>query len=351
MLPYWILFAVFAFGAIRNSRHGTEEQKPTIVFRLALIGLVLMIGLRFEVGGDWGHYLGFFRRMSIFDFDRAITMGDPSYAAINWLVRRADFSMGIVNLLCATIFVIGLGTFARRQPNPWLAILVAVPYLIIVVAMGYTRQAAAMGFVMWGLAAFDRGQMQKFGATILGAVTFHLTAIVALPMGVMAVTRNRMVTYAMLLLLGASLYVIFVRGDVDRLFTVYVDAKYASQGALTRVAMNIPAATFFLLARRRFGMSPESTKLWTNMSIAAFACLAMLAFTSASTAVDRLALYLIPLQIVVLSRIPAYFAKSNAEKLGLTALIVALSAVIQFVWLNYAQHVEYWLPYNNYLWA
>jgi hypothetical protein len=87
------------------------------------------------------------------------------------------------------------------------------------------------------------------------------------------------------------------------------------------------------------------------MSIAAFACLAMLAVTSASTAIDRLALYLIPLQIVILSRLPAYFAKSNAEKIGLTALVVAYSAVIQFVWLNYAQHADYWLPYNNYIWS
>jgi hypothetical protein len=87
------------------------------------------------------------------------------------------------------------------------------------------------------------------------------------------------------------------------------------------------------------------------MAIAAFACLAMLAVTSASTAIDRLALYLIPLQIMVLSRLPAHFAKSEREKLGLTVLVVAYSATIQFVWLNYAQHADLWLPYDSYLWS
>lgn len=47
--------------------------------------------------------------------------------------------------------------FARSQPDPWLAVLVAVPYLVIVVAMGYSRQAVAIGILLAGLGRLERG--------------------------------------------------------------------------------------------------------------------------------------------------------------------------------------------------
>ena len=41
--------------------------------------------------------------------------------------------------------------FVRRQPMPWLGLLVAIPYLVIVVGMGYSRQAIALGLFYWHL--------------------------------------------------------------------------------------------------------------------------------------------------------------------------------------------------------
>ena len=146
MLPYWLLFALFAAGALFTSgRPAVERHGATLLFTLACIATVVMIGFRVDVGGDRYTYLEFYKRMNLYPLSRAIGMGDPSYALLNWTVRRADLGMWLVNTVCAAIFVAGLGKFALRQPNPWLAMLIAVPYLIIVVAMGYTRQAAALG--------------------------------------------------------------------------------------------------------------------------------------------------------------------------------------------------------------
>ena len=352
MLPYWLLFALFAAGALFTSgRPSVERQPATALFVFACIATVAMIGLRVDVGGDRYHYLEFYQRMNLYPMLRAMRMSDPSYGLLNWIVRQADLGMWLVNTVCAALFVTGLGKFALRQPNPWLAVLIAVPYLIIVVAMGYTRQAAAIGLVMWGLAAFDRGAVRPFAVAVLGAVTFHLTAIAMLPLGIMSVTRNKLVTSLMMILLTATLYYIFVQSSIDRLVSNYVVAGYASQGALVRVAMNLPPAVIFLLGRHRFGLGADSLKLWTNISIAALVCLGLLAVSEASTAIDRLALYIIPLQIMVLSRLPRVFGRSVPEALLVAAALVLYSAAILFVWLNYAQHAFEWLPYNNYLWT
>ena len=68
----------------------------------------------------------------------------------------------------------------------------------------------------------------------------------------------------------------------------------------------------------------------------------------ASTAVDRISLYFIPIQIAVFSRLP-YLANKTMSP-NYTVLVVLLGyAAVLFVWLNFATHARYWVPYHNYL--
>jgi hypothetical protein len=60
--------------------------------------------------------------------------------------------------------------------------------------------------------------------------------------------------------------------------------------------------------------------------------------------VDRLALYILPLQLAVMSRVPGTVINSLSGRL----VVIAYSFAVQFVWLNYAAHAEYWLPYRFY---
>jgi hypothetical protein len=74
--------------------------------------------------------------------------------------------------------------------------------------------------------------------------------------------------------------------------------------------------------------------------------LVMLLFTNSSTAVDRLALYLIPLQMFVWGRLPSAFPDRGRLNIQISIVIIAYSAAIQFVWLNYAANSFAWLPYK-----
>jgi hypothetical protein len=105
----------------------------------------------------------------------------------------------------------------------------------------------------------------------------------------------------------------------------------------------LPATAFFLL-RRHLRYGPVENVLWRNFSIAAFAALGALLTLSSSAAVDRFAIYLLPLQIVVISRLPIAF---RSPILG-RALVAAYSAAVLFVWLNYADNASAWLPYKHY---
>ena len=136
---------------------------------------------------------------------------------------------------------------------------------------------------------------------------------------------------------------------MDRLVNNYIDQEYNSQGAAIRVVMNLVPATLYLFFQKRFGLEEAQRKLWRNFSIAAFVMLALLVLLPSSTVVDRLALYIIPLQMFTLSRIPDAFPNKDGARNGqLVLLVIIYSAAVQFTWLNYASHARYWLPYRIY---
>lgn len=347
MFPYWLLFSLFAAGAVQYPTDPRRQiQGGPILVALAAATLV-MIGLRYGVGGDWVTYIEILKTIGSRDFWEGIWLQEPGYGVLNWFVFRAGLDIWAVNLVCAAIFVWGLAKFARRQPNPWLVFLVAVPYLIIVVAMGYTRQAVAIGFILAGLTVLDRGLM-RFMGYMLCAVAFHKSAVVVLPFVALSISHRRVITGAIALGSAILLYYVFVQASLDRLVTVYVDQAYASQGAGVRVAMNLPPAVLFLAFRHRFTAVEQEAKLWRNFALAAIAALVLLYFTTATTAVDRLALYIIPLQMFVLGRLPSVFHDKGRPSIALTLLVILYSAAIQFVWLNYADNRQAWVPYRIY---
>jgi hypothetical protein len=138
-------------------------------------------------------------------------------------------------------------------------------------------------------------------------------------------------------------YTSFLADSVDKFVENYIEAEYSSQGAAVRVVMNlVPAAAFFLY-QRRLGFGTIQRRIWFFHSLAAFLLLALLLVLPSSTAVDRLALYVMPLQIAVLSRFPLLFG----PRMG-TVIVVLYSLAIEFVWLNFASHARYWIPYQVY---
>ena len=80
-----------------------------------------------------------------------------------------------------------------------------------------------------------------------------------------------------------------------------------------------------------------------------FVALGLLLASPSSTAVDRSSLYLIPLQLFVLSRVPLAFSNKPTPSVFLKIAVILYSMVVQFIWLNYADNARDWVPYHNYL--
>jgi hypothetical protein len=169
---------------------------------------------------------------------------------------------------------------------------------------------------------------------------------VVLPLIAFSFTRNRAVTIAISAVMGLALYYAFVEASIDDLVMSYEERDYDSEGALVRVLMNVVPGLAFLLMQKRFAFSDFDRVLWRNFSYAALASLALLFLVDSSTAVDRVALYLFPLQIAILARLPSALTNQVVPSAPAMLSVIMYSAAIQFVWLNYATHAAAWLPYG-----
>ncbi len=349
MIPYWILFGVPAFATLFERRgHMLGSRGEHLVFFLATMLVCFLVGLRYQVGGDWGTYIEYLLRASYTEFNQIPAAGDPGYVLLNWIVARLGADVWLVNLICGALFSWGLFSFAMAQPRPWLALTVAIPYLVVVVAMGYTRQGVAIGLAMRGLVALGSGSNLKFVFWVLFAATFHKSAVLLIPIAALAENRGRLWTAFWVGSATIFAYFTLLESSVDTLVSGYIESSYESAGASIRVTMNALPAAILILRRNRFPFRPRERTLWSVLALIALALVPALYFSPSSTAVDRVGLYLIPLQLMVLSRIPDAFARSETASRFLSVTIVVYSAAVQFVWLNYATHARLWLPYQLY---
>jgi hypothetical protein len=344
MTPYWLLFVTWAAGAILHTRR-SDQQHGNVLFAVAVVATALMIGLRFEVGGDWSTYQAMFEQIFFQPLGEALLFTDPAYAFLNWLGGRLGFSVAFSNLVCAIVFMAGIGRLASRQPNPWLAVLVAVPYLVIVVAMGYTRQAAAIGVVSWAAADARPDRMIRLCFTLLVAALFHKTAILILPILLLPIFRRNILAGLAGGMMFVVLFVAILASSSDAMVQNYANSTYDSQGAAIRIAMNVLPAIVFLLLRQRISMLAFQKSFWNASALLALVSVPALVSVSASSGVDRLSLFLIPLQMVVYGRLPYILSTDGKPQTNVLIGLVGYAFAVQFVWLNYAVNAALWIPY------
>jgi len=347
MFVYLGMFAYVAIGAVISSFRNLNLRSG--VLWLTSIALIILIGFRWEVGADWNSYRMILHYSRISDAANVSLRSEPGYALLNWIAANQGWGIWFPNLICAIIFTYGLMVFCRQQPNPWLALVVAVPYLVIGVGMGFTRQSAAVGLIMLAMVELTRGNRTRVFVNIGLATLFHTSAIVLAPVFALTTAKRGLVSAIILSIFGIGLYFAFSERIGMRL-TEYQTFRYIAGGAIPRILMNLVAAVIFLLGRHKFTISHVEIRLWTLLSLVTFLMLPLLYYVNSTTIVDRLGIFLVPLQIFVLARMPLVFGRRGRQNMTLLSAIILYSLAAELVWLNLGNEARSWLPYRNLLW-
>ena len=353
MLGYWLVFFIFSYLALHfrpvafQVGGNLAKAKLGLIHILVIFLLTLFIGLRFEIGGDWDVYIEHFDRikrglpLDIIGFRKEL-----GHFSINKFVSNLNLSFVYVNVIYAFIFTIGLVSFSLTQPRSWLVLVAAFPYLITVVAMGYSRQAVAIGFFFLGFVQLREGKTYHYSFFILLAASFHSTAAILLPLAAIISKKNKVLNFALTFLVVIILYNSILADKILALNRIYVENKTQSDGAAIRVTMNLLPALILILFRKYFVFNHIEKRVWLLFAYAAIFMPLILILTPFSTAVDRISLYLLPIQLVVFAHLPDLFGKRNHRNIYIVLLIIVYFFLIQFVWLNFANHAEHWLPYR-----
>ena len=348
---YWTMFAFPALLALLEPPAGRSLAVPgrfNFLWLVMGLALVVIIGLRWETGGDWGNYDRMVQS-ALWTDNRFGLLGDPGFHAITRLAAQSPYGMLVVTMISAVVVAIGLVRFCLVQPRPWLCLAVAVPYFVVVMGMGYIRQGMAVSLLLLALIAVQQGSVVRFVGWVLAAALFHSTAIIFLPLALFMARLHPGVR--LMLLIGAGL-VLSVAATGERaglLLTNYVDQEMTSSGAVVRLVMTALPGAILLYWRDRFGLAASERWIWMMLSAGGIAALALVLIFPTSTAIDRVGLYLLPVQLFVYARLPDAMSGNDRTARVLVAAVVALYAAAFYVWLNFAINVEYWLPYRSFL--
>lgn len=353
MTIYIILF-LFPLG-MALARPNINNLESRVLFYSFAIFLILFVGLRYEVGVDWDNYLVHLDNAAEVQFNISldgIEFGgkDPGYAILNWTAIQFGYGVWFVNLVSSFIFFVYFYKFVKKLPNPWFVLTVSMPYLVIVFSMNYTRQSIGFAFLLAGLIVLEEKKIKQFIFYILIGSLFHKTALVLIALPMFLKNRNPIFTILSVLVVAIIGFFAILAETYDSLVNQYIVEEMSSSGALLRVMLCATPAIIFIIKRNKLEIFDIRKKIIFILSLVSLCFVPLVLFTPYSTAIDRLALYLIPIQLYVYSYIPKLFYKPAGKYISLISISVVYFSLL-VVWLLYSEYAEYWIPYQFYPFA
>lgn len=341
---YYVVLLMAAIPALTD-----RIKKPSEGWALYGFVLLIFVGLRHDVGADWWGYNIILESLSTQSFGEMLEHGELAFNSIVWASAHMGLDIYGANLVTTGIFLYGLFKYCKTLPNPWLALFSSVPFLVIVVAMSANRQAAAIGVTLLALGLWDHISTVKKLVLIFLAAAFHTSAVI---FGVFVVLNSKIAMWKKAVFSAAFFFaaISLVSGSriTDRYEQSYVErsSDYIAAGAMQQIMLVVIPAVVFLglgIWNRNFRSKLPDWDMLFIMSLVSLALIPMA--VTYSVIAMRISYFLFPVTLAVLSAMPEVLPAKNAVKL----LVVFYGFLTLGVWLNYANTVSLWLPYNNFL--
>ena len=296
----WVYYTVY--GALLILARFVRQG---LGYWIALIGLIVFTGYRYWVGCDYSGYLNNWQIMAGQQLKAALQMLDPAHWSLIVLLREWGFSYTHLLVAASIIFFAGFHMLARRQPRPMAMLAMAFPILIVNIPMSAIRQAEAIGLLCLAFTAFIDRSVLRYALYVGFATLFHGSAMVFLALApFVRMQFNRRTIALGIVILAPGIYLMIQSTAADAALNRYVGTGIDAAGAAFRLAVLFLSGAAYLwkLAPLWRAQYPQDYKLVT---IGAWMMVMVLALLPISSVIgDRFGYYLIPLQLVIFSRIP-----------------------------------------------
>jgi hypothetical protein len=356
MIAYWIFFIIFGFIALNENQNSKSREyylNLGIPWYFWILVFTFFIGFRYNIGTDWFPYHRLFEKINSITFkelfDNISYTENISYSVLLWISGKLDFGIFGANLFMGFLFSFLLIIFCNHFSRPYLALLISIPYIIIVVGMGFGKQGVALAFLMVSFLFLFQNKKFYFILFILIGASFHKSLIIFLPFLALSFNYNKYSLITISILIFPILYIFFFQDYVYEMLNLYVYSNYQSKGAFIRLFINFIPSVFFIIFFKQFQCSKIEKNTWFIVSILNVILFVLYFRIDGNAALDRISIYLTPIQIVAYTYMPEILSKRMHMNKFIVFVIILIYSIILFVWINYSVNSVNWLPYNNIL--
>lgn len=343
MLAYWIIFSFISFLSI--SPINIEKNIKFFFKYIFLFFLIIFIGFRHDVGGDWDIYkFDFKNNIEYFNIYELSYVRDFGFELLSYIIFKLQFDVYSLNIILAIIFIHCLNKFnILFSGNYWLAYVIAFPYLITVVSMGYSRQATAFAFILLSICEIKTKNMFKFFIFSIIALLFHKSAAILLPI---IFISNFKFNFIYILILTILIFIsgMLILPETTRILAGYLSeySNYKSHGVYYRISMNILAGILFVLFYKKLNFEKNINHLIFFIFIINIILIYFI--ENYSTLVDRLIIYFTFIQIIIFSNL---YKINPKYKILINFSVIFVYGFIYYIWFNFSYHSYAWTPYKN----
>ena len=333
------IFFIWQIEKIDKKRDKQKYGKIKIIF-YTIIGLgilILISGLRYNVGTDYNNYLDYYIVYSVLDFKDIILNANELLfilvIKIAYIFQQPQIIFEIIAFF--TIYITYKAILTQKEKISITLAFALYTFLYYMYSLNIIRQALAIAIVLYSYKYILQRDFKRFLLMIIIATLFHTTALFFLPFYFLCPTKNekdRKFKNLIRIFTIGGIFLIIIRLDVVinllsqiglfRRFSIY--SVTDTYGENKQIILNTILLFIFLLYSKPLIRYNEDNKMYLFLYVVGYV-LTLAGFISPY--VKRIALYFNISEIYLLSAFPR-IAKTSAQKLFIASIIIGYMLVM-----------------------
>lgn len=332
---------------IYSSNKAYHVRVKNILIVLSFIPLLIVSGLRYQVGTDYQSYINIFNQILN---TGSTTRTEVGYIILNKLVQIfSENPQSIIIITSLISYSLVYKTVYDLSPSVAFSLYTFITAALLFPSYNLIRQFIAVAISLYAFRFIyrDNKKIVMYILFIILAASFHKTALIMIPIGIASLIRFRLKHYIMMVLV---LVVMFIFRDdvlefiVSIVYPGYIGSRYLARVIINQlqIAHSILSVIFIIVYRKTLFKSGKSSIVLINFTVFR----AMMAILMAW--VPMLWRMLIYLDIIAIVTIPIIIGcEGNYKTRRLYyAMFIVLSSiyVVYSIWFRYSHNV---IPYQS----
>ncbi|MBD1378864.1 EpsG family protein [Metabacillus arenae] len=344
LLIVFILSFMSRYVPVSNAAFGYPDIRPNkLLILFTIVSLVLVSGLRNTIG-DTYFYMHLYETQN-FTWEYVLENKDPGFSVLQMILKSITNDPQILLFITALVTnLLIVMTLYKYTKMIELSIYVYITSGMFIVSMNGVRQFLAAAIIFWTTKFLMDGKFKEYLITVLIASTFHISAMVLIP--IYFLVRREAWTKVTFILLTGSIFIVMGFNEFSELlFSLLKDTQYGNysnfaEGGANKIRVlvdSVPIIIAFLGRHKLRQLWPKSDII-VNLSMIS---LLFMIIATQNWIFARFNIYFSLYNLILISWIVCLFKENNKKFIYYSLL------VCYFLYFFYEQVLSINLVYRS----